>query len=388
MHLINNNNPDFAAYTVDTSITSFGQADLAERLGAASFFFMTDMEGSGATGLTDATRAIVANWVGGGGVMLMTGTGGSADANFLNDIFGWDVSSTSCSTASLNTANAAGTPFAAGSATVSCPSATDHLNCGSQPCTPIYGTSDSNAVSILTFGDGKVVYVGFDYFNTGYAEYIAQGSGGMHTDCANNVDPYVTDVLPFSIQLAGQLSDPCPTRRLQGGPVVSIYAQPGMSGSGPGSCSDESANLESIMMHLINNNPDVFGDYTGDTSITSFAQADLAERLGAASFFFMTDMEGSGATGLTDASRGIVADFVGGGGVMLMTGTGGSADATFLNDIFGWDVSSVGCSTASLNTANAEGTPFALGSATVTCPSATDHLNCGSQACTPIYGTS
>ena len=76
------------------------------------------------------------------------------------------------------------------------------------------------------------------------------------------------------------------------------------------------------MMHLINNNPD-FGDYTVDTSITSFGQADLAERLGAASFFFMTDMEGSGATGLTDASRGILADYVDGGGVMLMTGTAG-----------------------------------------------------------------
>merc|ERR1719183_3063424 len=91
-------------------------------------------------------------------------------------------------------------------------------------------------------------------------------------------------------------ANPCPTRRLQGGPVVSIYAQPGMSGTGPGSCSDESANLESIMMHLINNNPD-FADYTVDTSITSFGQADLAERLAAATFFFMVDMETS-ATGL------------------------------------------------------------------------------------------
>merc|ERR1719409_2351104 len=140
---------------------------------------MTDME-TGATGLTDASRGIVANWVGGGGVMLVTGTGGSADANFLNDIFGWDVSSTSCSTASLNTANAEGTPFALGSATVTCPSATDHLNCGTQECTPIYGTRTSNAVSILPYGEGKVVYVGFDYYNTGYAEII---KGGIHLDC-------------------------------------------------------------------------------------------------------------------------------------------------------------------------------------------------------------
>ena len=206
MHLINNSpinvggEPfDYSGYTVDASINSFDQADLADRLAAATFFFMVDME-STPTGFGATAHGILADFVMGGGVMLMTGTAGGSDAEFLNAVFGWDVSSVMCSEASLNTENAEGTPFEWGSATLDCPSATDHLNCGSQQCTPIYGTRESNVVSILPYGEGKVVYVGFDYFNTGYAEYIAQGSGGMHQDCANNVDPYVTDVLPFSVR--------------------------------------------------------------------------------------------------------------------------------------------------------------------------------------------
>jgi hypothetical protein len=195
---------DYSAFTVNATINSFGDSALAEKLAASTFFFMVDMEGT-PTGLTPASRAILADFVANGGVMLMTGTAGNSDANFLNDVFGWDVSSVSCSTASLNTVNAAGTPFAGASETVTCPSATDHLNCGTQECTPIYGTVTSNAVSILKHGDGRVVYVGFDYYNTGYAETIADG---MHSDCPNNVDPYVTDVLPLAMQLAQAFATP------------------------------------------------------------------------------------------------------------------------------------------------------------------------------------
>jgi hypothetical protein len=179
-----------------------------------------------------------------------------------------------------------------------------------------------------------------------------------------------------------------------GAQIVSVYNQAGLTGSGIGSCDDEASNLQSIVQHLINNSPMTiagtshdFSSFSVDASITSFGNPDLASKLTASAFFFMTDME-STVTGLTSATRSTLASWVNGGGVMLMTGTLGSTDATFLNDVFGWDTSSVTCATQSLNGAAASGTPFANAASSVGCPSATDNLNCGTKACSPIYGTS
>ena len=165
--------------------------------------------------------------------------------------------------------------------------------------------------------------------------------------------------LPLLVLLSA-LTSACAT-------TVSVYNQAGLNGAGVGNCNDEGANLQSIVQYLIDNSPVSIGgtsyDYSGfsvDASITSFGQSDLASKLAASSFFFMTDMEGS-VTGLDSTSRGILEDFVDDGGVMLMTGTSGAADATFLNDVFGWDTSSVTCSTANKDTTNSAGTAFANG---------------------------
>ena len=75
-------------YTVDNSITSFSNATtLATQLDASEFFFMTDMETqnpSNTTFLPLASRDVIKNWVNDGGVMVMTGTFGTFDTDFLN----------------------------------------------------------------------------------------------------------------------------------------------------------------------------------------------------------------------------------------------------------------------------------------------------------------
>lgn len=55
---------------------------------------MTDMENENPTDtgfFPVASRGVIENWVNTGGVMVMTGTNNSRDADFLNLIFSWDL---------------------------------------------------------------------------------------------------------------------------------------------------------------------------------------------------------------------------------------------------------------------------------------------------------
>jgi len=164
---INGVEKDFSGFTVDNDLATFADPELASKLAASSFFFMVDMEGTPA-GFDARSQAIIKDYVAGGGVMLMTGTAGTKDADFLNSVFGWDTTSVGCRTGTTkNVATTAGTAFANGPPSTQCPSATDHLNCGSVPCVPYYGTTTSNSVSMLSHGEGKVIFIGWDYFSSG-----------------------------------------------------------------------------------------------------------------------------------------------------------------------------------------------------------------------------
>ena len=182
------NDVAFENFDVDQSIASFADPAFASKLAALSFFFMVDMEQS-PTGWDATSQTIMRDWVSAGNTLLMTGTGGTSDVNFLNDAFGWNLSSVSCSTSSINVANTVGTKFAGGSPTLGCPSATDHINCsGVSSCTAMWGTETDAAVAVFRHGLGTVVYLGFDYYATGYA---VEG----HVDCYQRLNAWVTSAL-------------------------------------------------------------------------------------------------------------------------------------------------------------------------------------------------
>lgn len=181
------NDASYASTDVKGDITTMADPDLATKLAAADFFFMPDMENAVA-GWDATSQGIINTYITNGGVMLMTGTGGSADADFLNAAFGWDTSSTSCGAgAAKNTANTAGTAFDAGAASTECPSATDHINCGTTSCIPMYGDATSASVAVFTHGSGTVVYAGWDFYNAGRAITTANAllpnNGGVHQNC-------------------------------------------------------------------------------------------------------------------------------------------------------------------------------------------------------------
>ena len=214
-HTIGSTDYDFSAFVVDDSIRAFNQGDLETKLAASSFFVMVEIEGS-LIGWDATSQGIVKAYVENGGVLLMAGTPGGRDADFLNAAFGWDTSSTRCSgsTAAKNAAGAAGTPFELdGSSSISTVlSATDCLNCGTASCTPLYGTADKAMVVAFEFGRGKVIYVGWDYYNAGMVATIPDGwKGGAntveHPKCGAADNPLAAEIFPLMLFYAKTLAE-------------------------------------------------------------------------------------------------------------------------------------------------------------------------------------
>ena len=202
-------------YKLDTSIKSFTDPDFATKLAASGFFFMTDMESiddptSPAFMPADA-KAALESWVSKGGVIMMTGTGGDADTNFLNAVFGWDLTTTGGDSWSLNTANAAGTPFAGGPATLSDPSATDSIGKGTVAnFKAIYGTDDNATVAVISHGAGSVIFLGYDYYDAGIAGTGFQTAAPQYlqdvTTGSSSTNAWVTEMIPRAMQYSAELA--------------------------------------------------------------------------------------------------------------------------------------------------------------------------------------
>eukprot|EP00984_Skeletonema_dohrnii_P022249 scaffold11370_cov197-Skeletonema_dohrnii-CCMP3373.AAC.1 len=194
---------EFATFTTSQSVSSFGDTSLETKLAAMNIFIMVDIEGFGTgtsagtnklSGWNPTSQAILKDFVSTGGTLLMTGTpyGSGGDVIFLNEAFEWNLSSVGCSSSTnvnINAANTAGTPWEGGPTTLGCPSGTNRINCNSEECYPMWGDETSAIVAVLPHGSGQVVYLGFDFYNTGYEV------DGFHRNCGNRESPWVTSVL-------------------------------------------------------------------------------------------------------------------------------------------------------------------------------------------------
>lgn len=205
---------DGGAYELDVSIKNFTDADFADKLDACGFFFMTDMESgnpSSTAFLPDASKTIIRDWVNDGGVIMMTGTAGANDTTFLNTIFGWDLTTQSGSSWTLNTTNASGTPFAGGPASLDAPSATDSIGKGTVAnFKAIYGTDDNATVATIQYGSGTVIFLGYDYYSSGFAGTGFQTTATQYlqdvTNGGSNTNAWVTEMIPRALEYSANLS--------------------------------------------------------------------------------------------------------------------------------------------------------------------------------------
>lgn len=207
------------AYTVDGSITSFSNsATLATQLDASEFFFMTDMETqdpSDITFLPLASRDVIKNWVNAGGVMVMTGTGGDYDTNFLNLIFSWDLGTAYDSPWAKNTINTTGTPFEGGPSTLPYVDATDAISRGTVPdFTAMYGTDANATVAVIKYGAGSVIFMGYDFYDAG-------------TSCGQYSSNWVQSIIPSSLNYARLLSSSVDNITYTSADVKYSFAQSG-----------------------------------------------------------------------------------------------------------------------------------------------------------------
>jgi hypothetical protein len=200
-------------YTVDASITTFADPTiLRTKLNASRFFFMTDMETqdpSSTSFLPNDSKTQIAQWVNAGGVMVMTATYGNYDVNFLNTIFGWDLGHVASSGPwDRNNTNTSGTPFANTQNGVASPSqltwlsATDAISKGTVAnFKAMWGTDSNSTVAVIRYGNGTVIFMGFDFYNTGLS---GDSSGSA---CGARGDAWVTHTIPAALNYASQLSD-------------------------------------------------------------------------------------------------------------------------------------------------------------------------------------
>ena len=143
--------------------------------------------------LDAAAKTAIANYVNGGGTLLIFGTNNdtSEDGDFLNSIFGFSIVSTHADAVGLIrlTAAAVGTPFSGEAATILGNDATTVLTTASLPAGAKVIYSDNNGDTVVMYvpvGSGHVVYLGYDWYDA--APFGTQDGGWVSVlDAALNL---------------------------------------------------------------------------------------------------------------------------------------------------------------------------------------------------------
>ena len=205
----------FAGLNLDESIESLGDELLKQKLSALKMFIMPDIEKRLDPELRwwhkeleyylagwDATsRGIIKDYVSEGGILLITGS--PQTITFLNAVFGWNLprqprdGGARFGRSYMNESNTAGTAWDGYTSSLYQPP-TLHLNCTSVPgCKAMWGVNTNTPVATIPYGDGQVIFLGYDFWLTGYEV------DGYHVDCIRREDAWVTSV--FKGALLGPL---------------------------------------------------------------------------------------------------------------------------------------------------------------------------------------
>ena len=117
--------------------------------------------------LTSRIRTVVRNFVASGGRLIVIGDYTDNDehtARFLNRIFGYNLSERREEYRSYRTSAAAGTLFAGGPSSLPSNNGTAALRNLPSSATSVYRRSSDNTVVQFDYGNGEIVYLGWDWF--------------------------------------------------------------------------------------------------------------------------------------------------------------------------------------------------------------------------------
>ncbi|MGC3959474.1 MAG: M36 family metallopeptidase [Verrucomicrobiota bacterium] len=152
------------------SFTGITPATFSNALLSAKLLVIPELEiGDLAPALSVAAKGIISNFVSGGGNLIICGQSGSRDENFVNQVFGYGVSTAASSSSSLRSGAAVGTAFDGGPATLPENSGTYEWLRSSLPAGSLSIYQDSGAlyttVAMIPRGSGKIVFLAYDWFD-------------------------------------------------------------------------------------------------------------------------------------------------------------------------------------------------------------------------------
>ncbi|HEX5035227.1 MAG TPA: hypothetical protein VFW62_12175 [bacterium] len=159
--------------------------------------------------LDDAARQAIADFVDQGGRLILFGEDSAALIDFFDDVFGITVNVSSSPDTSTKTAEAAGTIFADGPASIPYNDGTAYIQDSSLPAEAINvysynnGSEDFAVVAIFPFGSGDIIFLGWDWYSSG-------PGAGDNTECEGPQDGGWQDLLATAVETV-PVPTPTPT---------------------------------------------------------------------------------------------------------------------------------------------------------------------------------
>lgn len=153
-------------HTVRT-FTGISADSFSFALAGAKVLVIPDQENAAlAPDLSGDAVHIIRSYVASGGGLIMSDNTGAAVASFLDRVFGIAVTQGSPPGTTTKQAAAAGTNFAGGPGTLPENNGTDFLTGLPAGAASIYANGANSSVVAFTFGNGEIVFLGWDWFNS------------------------------------------------------------------------------------------------------------------------------------------------------------------------------------------------------------------------------
>ncbi|HKY62185.1 MAG TPA: hypothetical protein VJR29_02105 [bacterium] len=199
----------FGGHTV-TPFTGITDADFTAALAGQQVLIIPELEtGDLEPDLSTEAIAVIHDFVEQGGRLLVFGEAVTPLENLLNTIFGFSLDIEGSPDTSNKTAEAAGTIFADGPATIPYNDGTAYILDSTLPAEAISiynyndGIDDFSVVTIFPFGSGDIIFFGWDW-------YGSTPPGGPGDDCEGGQDGGWQGLLSTALQTAA-VPTPSPT---------------------------------------------------------------------------------------------------------------------------------------------------------------------------------
>ena len=161
------------------AFTGITATDFSTALAGARLLVVPEQENKElAPDLSGDAVHIIRSYVASGGGLIITNNTSTYAASFLNRVFGISVTENHNPGSTTKQAAAAGTFFAAGPASLPQNDGTDFLTGLSAGAASIYAAGTNSSVVAFTIGNGTIVFLGWDWYDSNPPDTLGAGFDG------------------------------------------------------------------------------------------------------------------------------------------------------------------------------------------------------------------